>query len=153
MEYLGLEDLTETERNVIREAEKARDMSMNSSGVFVGAAALSLDGSIVSGTRMENREHGFVVCAERAALARRSQQGIRKLELLAISVRGENPYPLPCNTCKQHLHEFAQESGRAFYVLISRERGSSIWRLNAPELVQESCELRSLGVDLARYRR
>jgi cytidine deaminase len=73
----------------------------------VGAALLADDGTIVSGTNVENRSYGLTVCAERSALGTAVSMGLRKFLALAIySPDSDSPLP-PCGACRQVISEFA----------------------------------------------
>ena len=72
----------------------------------VGAALLCADGSIVTGTNVENRSFGLTTCAERNALA--AAVGAGKSEFSGIVVATPDAeYPVsPCGACRQVLSEF-----------------------------------------------
>lgn len=70
----------------------------------VGAAILLADGSIVTGTNVENAMYGLGVCAERTAVFKAVSEGAK--ELLAVAVCTENGGS-PCGACRQVLVEFA----------------------------------------------
>jgi len=72
----------------------------------VGAALLCADGSIVTGTNVENRSFGLTNCAERSALFAAVSQGRTEFLALAIACPGSDvPIP-PCGACRQVLSEF-----------------------------------------------
>jgi cytidine deaminase len=72
----------------------------------VGAALLCADGTIVTGTNVENRSFGLTTCAERNALAAAVVAG--KRDYLGIVVATPDAeYPVsPCGACRQVLSEF-----------------------------------------------
>jgi cytidine deaminase len=72
----------------------------------VGAAILCADGSVVTGTNVENRSYGLTICAERNALTAAIAQG--KRDFISISVATpDSSYPVsPCGACRQVLSEF-----------------------------------------------
>jgi cytidine deaminase len=72
----------------------------------VGAALLCADGTVVTGTNIENRSFGLTTCAERNAIA--SAVGRGKLEFAGIVVATPDAeYPVsPCGACRQVLSEF-----------------------------------------------
>jgi cytidine deaminase len=72
----------------------------------VGAALLCADGSVVTGTNVENRSFGLTTCAERNALA--AAVGAGKSEFSGIVVATPDAeYPVsPCGACRQVLSEF-----------------------------------------------
>ncbi len=82
------------------------------SGYRVGAALLSLDGSVFTGCNIENASYGGTVCAERTAVFKAVSEG--RLDFTAIAIAGgkddEAPplsgYAHPCGMCRQVLSEF-----------------------------------------------
>lgn len=72
----------------------------------VGAAILCADGSIVTGTNVENRSFGLTICAERSALVAAVSAGKRDFKAVAIATP-DSDYPVsPCGACRQVLSEF-----------------------------------------------
>jgi cytidine deaminase len=91
------------------------------SGFHVGAALAFADGSVVSGSNIENASYGLSLCAETFAVASAMQGGVRG-GLLAVAVVGgapgeggaatPGPAPVtPCGRCRQVLNELAQLGG------------------------------------------
>ncbi len=78
----------------------------------VGAALLFADGSIVTGSNVENASYGLSLCAETVAAARAMSDGARS-GLVAIAVSGAPGAPpvTPCGRCRQVLSELAQLGG------------------------------------------
>jgi cytidine deaminase len=82
----------------------------------VGAALLCADGTIITGTNLENRSYGLTICAERTALGTAVTLGQRQFNRLAIYALDAD-YPLPpCGACRQVLSELA---GPEFKVIFS----------------------------------
>ena len=82
----------------------------------VGAAVIMKDDPekrIFFGSNVENSSFGATICAERAAIACASAQGLRKISLLAVSTPATLDMPLsqrsPCGLCRQAIREFADE--------------------------------------------
>lgn len=74
----------------------------------VGAALLFGDGSVVTGTNVENASYGLALCAETVAVAKAMDSGIRG-GLIAVAVTGSGSDPItPCGRCRQVLSELAQ---------------------------------------------
>ena len=77
----------------------------------VGAALRFSDGSIVTGTNIENASYGLALCAETVAVAKAMDAGVRGgLEAVAVTGPGDAPIT-PCGRCRQVLNELAQLSG------------------------------------------
>lgn len=73
----------------------------------VGAALAFADGSVVTGSNVENASYGLSLCAETVAAAKAISDGARG-GLLAIAVTGPAIEPItPCGRCRQVLNELA----------------------------------------------
>jgi cytidine deaminase len=72
----------------------------------VGAAIQCADGSVFTGTNIENRSFGLTTCAERNALAAAVGAGKRDFTLIVVATP-DAEYPVsPCGACRQVLSEF-----------------------------------------------
>lgn len=72
----------------------------------VGAALLCEDGTVFTGTNVENRSFGLTICAERSAVVAAVSAGKRRFVALAISTP-DSPSPVgPCGACRQVISEF-----------------------------------------------
>jgi cytidine deaminase len=81
----------------------------------VGAALLCEDGTVVTGTNVENRSFGLTNCAERSALFAAVSQGRRAFRALAVCCpTAPRPVP-PCGACRQALSEFCAPEMPVFY--------------------------------------
>jgi cytidine deaminase len=89
----------------------------------VGAALLCADGSVVTGTNIENRSFGLTTCAERNALAAAIGAGKREFSGIVVATP-DAEYPVsPCGACRQVLSEFlAPETP----VVFGHERGDLV---------------------------
>lgn len=88
----------------------ARDAAARSyspySGFAVGAAALLVDGSVVSGTNVENASYPLGLCAESAMVGVLIAGGHRPDDLAAVAVTDTaGEFLAPCGRCRQVLHE------------------------------------------------
>ncbi len=76
------------------------------SGFPVGAAILTTEGTIFTGSNLENASSSVTICAERNALYSAVHAGYRNFE--KIAVYADNPVPVtPCGSCRQALWELA----------------------------------------------
>jgi cytidine deaminase len=90
--------------------EKARAAARSSWSPYshfpVGAALLCADGTVVTGTNVENRSYGLAICAERSAVVSAVSGGRRSFTAVAV-VCAAAPTPVsPCGACRQVLSEF-----------------------------------------------
>ncbi len=77
----------------------------------VGAALAFADGSVVTGSNVENASFGLTLCAETVAAATAMNQG-RRGGLVAVAVVGPGAQPVtPCGRCRQVLNELAKLGG------------------------------------------
>lgn len=77
----------------------------------VGAALRFVDGSVVTGTNIENASYGLALCAETVAVAKAMAEGVRGgLEAVAVVGPGSEPIT-PCGRCRQVLNELAALGG------------------------------------------
>lgn len=94
---------------LLEQAVKARKNSYSPYSKFaVGAALEAEDGTVITGTNVENASYGLSICAERSALVKAVSEGKRKFKRLAIVT--DTPEPAaPCGMCRQMLIEFAPD--------------------------------------------
>ena len=97
----------------------ARDAATRSwspySGYAVGAALLFADGTVVTGTNIENASYGLSLCAETVAVGKAMGDG-RRGGLISVAVvgptdKGDGAPITPCGRCRQVLNELAQLGG------------------------------------------
>lgn len=92
-------------------AERAAEASYSPYSRFrVGAALLCDDGTVFTGTNVENRSFGLTICAERSALAAAVSAGKRRFVALAISTPDSRDPVGPCGACRQVVSEFMDAS-------------------------------------------
>ena len=101
-----------TETDLIAAARSAAELSYSPYSNFaVGSALLFADGSVVTGTNIENASYGLALCAETVAVSKAMADGVRGgLEMVAVTGPGEAPIT-PCGRCRQVLNELAQLGG------------------------------------------
>jgi cytidine deaminase len=74
----------------------------------VGAALRFDDGTVITGTNVENASYGLSLCAETIAVAKAMAEG-RRGGLVEIAVTGTGSAPVtPCGRCRQVLNELAE---------------------------------------------
>lgn len=96
------------EKLLLKEAEKAARYSYSPYSHFrVGAALLCADGSVVTGTNIENRSYGLTNCAERSAVFTALSSGRKEFSAIAVVCPDSEDPVSPCGACRQVLSEFA----------------------------------------------
>jgi cytidine deaminase len=91
---------------LVEVAKKARANAYSPySGVKIGAAVLASDGSIFSGTNIENASYGLACCAERTAIFKAVSEGKRNIIAIAVVGKSED-FTSPCGMCRQVMVEF-----------------------------------------------
>ena len=78
------------------------------SGCVVGAALRCSDGTVFTGSNIENASFGATVCAERTALFTAVHSGQRSFSCIAVAGKKNgvlSPF-YPCGICLQTLSEF-----------------------------------------------
>jgi cytidine deaminase len=94
---------------LISEAKSVMKYSYSPYSHFrVGAAIRDEDGTIFTGTNIENAAYSLTVCAERVAIFNAISKGHRSFTDLAITTSSGLPTP-PCGPCRQVLYEFNPE--------------------------------------------
>lgn len=97
-------------RRLIRFAHKAMRHSYSPySNYPIGAALLTSDGKIYTGTNIENSSYGLTICAERVAIFQAVSQGAKAIVAVAL-VCGEKRKCLPCGACRQVISEFSSDA-------------------------------------------
>lgn len=90
--------------------ESARNAMKNSYSPYskfpVGAAAITVDGRLVSGCNVENASYGVGLCAECSLVSDLFRTGGGKLLAFAC-VDGQGNTLMPCGRCRQLLYEHA----------------------------------------------
>ncbi len=91
---------------LVSAARAAREFAIAPYSNFpVGAALLSLTGTIYTGGNIENASFGLTVCAERVALLKALSENEREFAALAVVTDTEASAP-PCGACRQLLWEY-----------------------------------------------
>jgi len=75
----------------------------------VGAALLCKDGTVFTGTNVENRSYGLTNCAERSAIFTAISAGKKEFQAIAIFTPDSAQAVAPCGACRQVLSEFAEK--------------------------------------------
>ena len=102
---------------------------------LVGGAVLTKDGSIYTGTNVENASYGLTICAERVAAAAAVAAGHRELLAVAVATTGAAS---PCGACRQFLAEFG---GSMLVLLVDADQQNNIRETSLAELLPDQFNL------------
>jgi cytidine deaminase len=72
----------------------------------VGAALLSVDGTVFTGCNVENASYGLSICAERNAICNAIALGEHQFKAIVVAAA---PLASPCGACRQFLVEFGTD--------------------------------------------
>ena len=156
MQEIKYEELDPIQQNLLDEAAEVMETAYNPySHFYVGAALLSLDGQIITGSNVENAAYGSTICAERAAILRANAKGIRTFEKVAIIGRGESfdttEVTAPCGSCRQMLFESSQVSERNLELIMATTRKDKIILATMEEILPLAFGPKDLGIDVRKY--
>ena len=99
-----------TDRKLIQNATDAMTKSYAPYSRFpVGAALECEDGTVFTGSKIENAALECTLCAERSAIAGAVSAGHRSFKRIAIYAESSS-YCFPCGTCRQVLWEFSPDT-------------------------------------------
>ena len=103
----------------------------------VGAAVETRDGSIFTGTNMENASYGLTMCAEVGALQACVAAG-KFDQVLRIAIAGGSPgggIVTPCGRCRQLIHESSVVGGTDVEVWCANIDLTAVERFKISELL------------------
>jgi len=122
-------------KKLIKAAKRASKHSYSPYSKYkVGAALLTTNGKIYTGTNVENASFPAGMCAERVALFDAVKNGEKEFEALAIYAEGEN-FPFPCGICRQVISEFTRD----IQVIIAKSEDEYVVK-NISELLPDMFE-------------
>lgn len=98
-----------TDRELINAAARASEQAYAPySGFRVGAAVECEDGSVYTGSNVENAAFCDSICAEKVAVVKAISEGNRNFRKLAVWAETDDYY-MPCGSCRQFLSEFSRD--------------------------------------------
>ncbi len=110
------------DRQLIRTAiENLPNSYVPYSHFHVSAALLCKDGTVYTGSNIENAAYSATVCAERSAFFRALNEGKRDFEAIVICGGMDGviaDYCAPCGVCRQVMREFC--SPREFRIILAK---------------------------------
>lgn len=128
-EYESDDELMRDEKALLQTAKQTTANAYAPySGFLVGAAALLVNGEIVTGTNQENASYPVGICAERVLLSTASSLfpgvGIKTIAISYNNTHGESNRPVsPCGICRQTLVEFENRTHQPIRLILSGLRG------------------------------
>lgn len=109
VQYTGIPTGPVTDEDLIRYSIGAQNFSYSPySHLKVGAALLTTDGKVYTGTNVENAAYGPSNCAERTAVFKAVSEGSRSFSAIAIT-SSAGGFAYPCGICRQVLYEFGPD--------------------------------------------
>ena len=122
-------------KELIKAAKEASTRSYSPYSKYkVGAALLTKNGKIYTGTNIENASFPAGMCAERVALFDAVKNGDTELESLVIYAEGDN-FPFPCGICRQVVSEFTRD----IKIIIAKSEDEYVVK-NISELLPDTFE-------------
>jgi len=122
---------------------KAKEVALNNkyskySNYVVGAALKTSDGTIVTGTNIEN--HGIQsICAERCAFVKALSDGFNEFESILIIGKNINDKTFskvtPCGYCREFMSEYANKN---FKIYTYDENSDKLYEYTLNDLLPES---------------
>ena len=101
------------------------------SNFLVGAALVTEDGTVFTGTNVENASYGLTICAERVAACTAAAAGHRKITAVAVATKG---CASPCGACRQFLAEFG---GSMDVYMIDADNPAQMKHMSLADLLPE----------------
>jgi cytidine deaminase len=129
---------------LLEQARRAAQASYSPYSHFpVGAALLCNDGTVITGTNVENRSYGLTNCAERSAIFTAISVGKNEFEAIAVSTPGSEKAVAPCGACRQVLSEFVKADFPVTFAGRNQRVDSTLGELYPFDSLQELKNLRS----------
>jgi len=102
----------------------------------VGAALLTANGKVFSGSNVENAAYGLSICAEQVAIVKAVSSGETNFKIMVIFSPTEDLTP-PCGACRQVIAEF---NPRMEVILVNKK--GEMKALNMNKLLAEPFTLK-----------
>lgn len=106
---------------LLARARAARRQAYAPYSNFLVGASIVGEGQLFDGANVENASYGLAVCAERGAIIRAANAGVRRLDAVAVATQ-TSPPGAPCGMCLQTMREFAPEPAK-LRVLLTNDAG------------------------------
>ncbi len=153
MKEVKFKNLSKRYQELLSAAEKAKATAYTPYANFaVGAALLTINNKIITGSNVENASYGLSVCAEHSALVRANALGERRFKALAMIAKGGKEVITPCGSCRQMIFEFSQISGIDLEIIMSNASKEKVVVAKISELLPLAFGPTDLGVDIKKYK-
>ncbi|MBN2547469.1 MAG: cytidine deaminase [Spirochaetes bacterium] len=131
METTTFEKLNDEQKKLLNEAEVILKNSYSPYSKFkVGAALLTEDNKLFTGTNFENASFGASICAERACISGANSNGynrVKKIAIIAKSDKINSDFIVsPCGICRQVILESAKISEVDIEIIMSNKDKTKI---------------------------
>jgi|SaaInlStandDraft_3_1057020.scaffolds.fasta_scaffold41766_2 cytidine deaminase len=156
MNHTTYDQLTKIQKNLLSEAKECMKNSYAPYSNFsVGAALLTHNNTIVTGTNFENAAYGSTICAERTAILKANSMGHRRFKAIAIIGSNKNidlnTFAAPCGSCRQVLYEASQIYNEQLDVIMSSTKMDKIIISPIEKLLPLAFGPTDLGIDTKKY--
>lgn len=150
--------LDTVQRKLLDAAENAIKMAYDPySNFHVGAAILTKDGKIISGSNFGNAASPSSMCAERSAIFSANAMGYHLFEAMAVIAKGKSfdttEPTSPCGGCRQVIYEASQLSGNDIQLILSTTKKGKIIISSINELLPLAFGPKNLKVKLKDYKK
>lgn len=158
MKSIAFKDLSELQKKLVDEAAETMKTAYNPySHFYVGAALLTRDDQIITGSNVENAAYGSSICAERSALLRANAMGHGQFKSIAIITKTEDAdtkqISAPCGSCRQMLYEASQVSEQDLEIIMSTTKKDKIVISSINELLPLAFGPKDIGIDVKKYQK
>jgi cytidine deaminase len=113
---------------LIAAATSALDRAYAPYSKFKVGAAVAAEGTIFTGSNVENASYGLSMCAERTAVLAAVLGGARAIEGVAVCTEASPPSS-PCGACRQVMSEFAKDPAAVKIVAVNLKGDRREWTL------------------------
>lgn len=148
--YASVEELNEPDAALLTQA---RAVTANAYAPYshfnVGAAAMLMNGQVVTGTNQENASYPVGICAERVLLSAVSSlypnAAIHTMAISYFNSQGNSNNPVsPCGMCRQALAEYEEHTNHSIRLILSGMNGEVFVISRASELLPLSFSKKQL---------
>ncbi len=135
MRTYSFDDLEPKFKELLIKAKNAMKYSYSPYSDFkVGAAVLTFNDKVYTGTNIENASYSLTICAERVAIFKAVSEGEREIKAIAI-ISSSDEVISPCGSCRQVIKEFSRKSPEDVTIIMSDREMKKIMVAKIEELL------------------